>query len=159
GAYVMRLDPRRAGSQQLVWCTMFDGNGDDAAYDLAVSRDGRVVSVVGFTSSTSGLPISPNAYQQSLRGPCDGFVARLNGATGAVTWCSYLGGYQNDWAASVVHDAGGRLVVSGATDSSTFPSTPGAYNTTYNGSQDLFVAILDPTQPQAQQLVASTFLG
>jgi hypothetical protein len=47
----------------------------------------------------------------------------------------------------------------GRTQSNDFPTTPGAFDTTHNGGDDVCVVRLDPARPPAQQLVYSTFLG
>jgi hypothetical protein len=155
--FVARLDPGKSGAAQLVWCRMLDGGGDDMAFDLAMSVDGTRITVVGLTGSPS-LPVTANAYQRSLRGPCDAFVLQLDGA-GSITYCSYLGGDGFDWANAVEHDAAGRVVLGGVTDSPTFPTTSGAYDTSWNGGTDIFASVLDPRLPASGQLVASTFLG
>jgi hypothetical protein len=155
--FVARLDPSKTGGAQLVWCRMLDGGGDDAAFDLTMSTDGNRITVVGWTASPS-LPVTATAYQRSLRGPCDAFVLQLAG-NGNITYCSYLGGDGYDWANAVEHDAAGRTVLGGVTDSQTFPTTSGAYDTSWNGSTDMFASILDPGLPASAQLVASTFLG
>jgi hypothetical protein len=155
--FVARLDPRLSGRAQLKWCTMLDGGGVDIAFDLAMSVDGGLVTVVGLTSSP-GLRVTPNAYQPALRGPADAFVMQLDG-TGAITYLSYLGGLGYDWANAVEHGPRGLLVIAGVTDSGSFPTTRVAYDTTFNGATDMFVSVLDPRQPPASQLAASTFLG
>ena len=53
----------------------------------------------------------------------------------------------------------GEVTVAGYTESSDFPTTPDAYDTSYNGGGDAFVARLDPSLTGTDQLVWSTFLG
>jgi hypothetical protein len=155
--FVARLDPGLSGRAQLKWCTMLDGGGVDIAFDLAMSPDGSLVTVVGLTSSP-GLRVTPNAYQPVLRGPVDGFVMQLD-ASGAITYLSYLGGLGYDWVNAVEHAPRGLLVIAGVTDSGSFPTTTGAYQTTFQGATDMFVSVLDPAAPPASQLAHSTFLG
>jgi len=56
----------------------------------------------------------------------------------------------------VAVDEDGKAYVTGATDSADFPTTPGAFDTTLDGSQDAFVTKLNTS---GSSLVYSTFLG
>ncbi len=76
-------------------------------------------------------------------------AARLEMAT-------YLGGTRNDYARSVALDTTGRAVVAGQTDSVDFPTTTGAYDSSYNGGTDGFVAVVDAS---GASLAYSSFLG
>ncbi len=159
--FVARLDPSQTGRAQLVWCTMLDGGGVDMAFDLAMTPDGSRVTVVGLTTSPS-LPVTANAFQPTRRGLVDGFVMQLDGGGGAITYLSYLGGDGNDWVNAVELVPGyssSRFVLAGITDSQSFPTTTGAFDTSFNGATDMFVSVLDIAQPPANQLAASTFLG
>ena len=51
------------------------------------------------------------------------------------------------------------MTLSGTTKSPTFPTTPGAFDTTYSGANSCFVSRLDPRKTGASQLTYSTFLG
>jgi|GEM_PF-2085581 len=68
---------------------------------------------------------------------------------------TYLGGYGWDDALALAMDGEGRVYVTGATGSSDFPVTPGAYQTAKQGT-DVFVSLFDN---RLTNLIASTFLG
>jgi murein DD-endopeptidase MepM/ murein hydrolase activator NlpD len=64
----------------------------------------------------------------------------------------------NDYVGDMTLDAQGNIILVGATYSSDFPSTSGAFDTSFNGSTamaDAFVAKFDPSG----KLLYSTFLG
>jgi len=68
---------------------------------------------------------------------------------------TYLGGHGWDDALALAVDGQGRVYVTGATGSSDFPVTPGAYQTGLMGT-DVFVSFFDN---RLTNLIASTFLG
>jgi hypothetical protein len=56
---------------------------------------------------------------------------------------TFLGGDGVDEAYSIIIDSGGNVYVAGWSWSSDFPTTPGAYDTTYKGADDAFIAKFD----------------
>ena len=76
----------------------------------------------------------------------------------ALVWGTFLGGSPSGTEAGrgLAVDAAGNAYVVGQTGSSDFPTTAGAYDTTYNGFMDVFVAKLNPT---GSALLYCTLLG
>lgn len=66
-----------------------------------------------------------------------------------------LGGDGQDYATSVTSDAQGNTYVAGLTYSADFPVTAGAFQTTFGGTSDAFIAKLGPTG----NLLWCTYLG
>jgi Ca2+-binding RTX toxin-like protein len=58
-------------------------------------------------------------------------------------YSTYLGGSGFDQGRGIAVDATGSAYVTGETDSADFPTTPGAFDTTFNGFVDAFVTKLD----------------
>ncbi len=76
-------------------------------------------------------------------------------------WSTYLGGSGGEYIGSVATDAQGRVLVAGNTTSFDFPTTPGAFDETWNGGcctspKDGFVACL---QADGSSLAFATYLG
>src|ERR1051326_2162352 len=88
-------------------------------------------------------------------GDYDGFVTKLNASGSSLLYSTYLTGTSYDYAAGVALDSSGNLYVAGITDSSDFPSTAGAFQTT-NHQADGFVMKLNST---GTSRVYSTFLN
>src|SRR3954454_463137 len=92
---------------------------------------------------------------QSYQGQEDGYVAKLDRTGRHIVYATYLGSPGQDEIDSAAVDARGHLYVSGfAADG--FPTTPGAFDTTFNGAGDAFVAELSP---DCTRLLYSTFVG
>lgn len=68
---------------------------------------------------------------------------------------TYLGGIESDYGNSIVIDTGKNIFVAGYTESSGFPTTTGAYDTSYHNG-DVFVSKFNG---DLTRLLASTFLG
>jgi hypothetical protein len=74
----------------------------------------------------------------------------------ALTYSTYLGAAGSDSGRGVAVDGLGSVYVTGQTASSTFPTTPGAYDRAYNQNVDAFVTKFDAT---GSRIVYSTFVG
>jgi len=129
-AYVAKLDPT---GTQLLFATYFGGSGEDVQRDLVVDANGDAY-LLGETASTD-LPVTPGAFDPSCgdAGACGGldtFVAKFDGATGALLWATYLGGAGSDVAGKLAVDADSNAYVSGYTNSTDLPATEGAFDET-----------------------------
>jgi hypothetical protein len=74
----------------------------------------------------------------------------------SIEYMSYLGGTGSDRIHSMEFDSSGNIYIGGYTTSSDFPVTSGAYDTSYNGGQDMFVCKLDPS---GKQVIYCTYIG
>ena len=88
----------------------------------------------------------------------DGFVSKLNSAGSSLVYSTYLGGTTAvDTVTSIALGTGGTAHVAGRTVSTNFPTTAGAFDTTFNGgANDAFAAKLNAT---GSALDYSTYLG
>jgi len=144
----------------LSYSTYLGGSGFDAGTAIAVDSFGNTY-VTGFTRSPN-FPVITGSLQTSCgtTGTCNGyfwdaFVAKLN-PSGTPVYSTFLGGSGNDMGKAIGVDASGAAYIAGQTFSSDFPTTAGAFKTTYGGSGDAFVAKLNPGGTALQY---STYLG
>jgi hypothetical protein len=184
-AFFAKIDPALSGMASLLYSSYL-GDGErfgDAATGIALDSAGNAY-VEGFTTSNY-FPTTSGAFQTSVgnNNTFNAFVAKfdpaLSGAASLV-YSTYLGGGTDNsagWGAGYVPnqngivvtetpggiavDSAGNAYVTSATTQTTFPITPGAYQTTSNigGSGDpcdVFVTKLNAT---GSALVYSTFLG
>lgn len=157
--FVTRFDPARAPAQQLLASTFLGGTALDEARAVAVDAAG-VATIVGYSTSLD-FPTTANAYSMANQGGSDGVVARIDPrltGTQQLVYSTYFGGTNTDDAKCLALGTGGIVTFAGTTYSTNLP-LKNAYDTTPNGSSDVFVARLDPTLPPAQQLLYATYLG
>ena len=139
----------------LVYSTYIGGAGREEAHGIALGQSGNAY-VIGFTES-SDFPTTAGAYDRTLGGARDAFVAELDATGSALIFSTLLGGSAAERALSLAVDSSGNSYITGDTYSNDFPATAGAYDTTYNGgTNDVFVAKLNPT---GTGLVYATYLG
>src|SRR5216110_1557886 len=158
-AFVTKLNP--TGSA-LVYSTYLGGSGDDYGEGIKLDAAGNAY-VTGGTGSTV-FPTTAGAFQRTFGAPvCDGctsnaFVTKLDPTGSALVYATYLGGSGRDGGWGIAVDTLGNAYVTGSTTSSTnFPTTTGAFQTTYGGGfGEAFVTKLNPT---GSALVYSTYLG
>jgi hypothetical protein len=167
--------------EALVYATYLGGTRNDHGEGIFRDTAGNVY-VSGRTESyddpstplpaDEGFPTTMNAYDRTcgINGQCDGstgnkrdaFVTKLNlaGAGAAdLIYSTYLGGSHDDYSFGVAV-AAGNIYLSGTTRSADFP-TRNAYQNAHSnsGSDDVFVARLNPALMPSDQLVYSTYLG
>lgn len=154
--FVCRLD--RTGST-LLFSTFVGGSGVDLGRSVFLQMN-RLITIAGYTASTN-FPTTAGAFDQTHNGSNDCFVARLTPAGDALLWSSFLGGNGSDTVRTVRVQANGETtlmgVVGGVSNNTTFPTTVGAYDRTFNGSsQDAFATRFNAA---GNKLVFSTFIG
>lgn len=161
----------------ILYSTYLGGKDADGANSIAVGIDGSAY-VAGMTLSKD-FPSTPGVVQPS-RTPdyvlvdnsytpprtftlsrADAFVTKLSRDGASLSYSTYLGGLQDDYASGIAVDAQGNAYVAGGTQSPDFPlvnafrSIGGTLNQ-YSYSSDGFVSKLNS---DASALAYSTYLG
>jgi hypothetical protein len=155
-AFVTKLNPAGTG---LAYSTYLGGSGSDAGRGIAVDSAGAAY-VTGETSSTD-FPTTAGAFDASLDGVFDAFVTKLDPAGSGLAYSTYLGGSDGEAfgeeGRGIAVDSSGAAYVAGGTGSRDFPTTAGAFDTTFTGgSEDAFVTKLNPA---GSSLTYSTYFG
>jgi hypothetical protein len=150
--WVAELDP--SGSA-LVYSTYLGGSGDDEHEGIAVGADGSVY--VAGTTKSADFPITAGAVQPITGGLAEVFVAKLDPSGSTLAYSTYLGGAVDDDNTGLALDPVGSVYVTGKTSSTDFPTTAGAFDTTFNGPDDMIVVKLaDFGRPATLALAADT---
>ena len=153
-AFVSRFDSQ---GQFLSYSTFLGGSGTDYASGVAVDAAGRV-TVAGDTWSTD-FPTLAGSWNTAHAGSSDAFVLRLDPLGQTLEYSGLLGGHGSERCNGLAVAPGGAAVVCGATASSGFPTTTGAYDRTYNGGQYAGDAFATRVAADGKSLDFSTFLG
>ena len=147
-AFVAKLNP--AGTA-LLYATYLGGRYSDRAAGIAVDASGCAV-IAGSTQSPDFPTL--NAFQGTLHGSSDAFVAKLNAEGNGLVFSTYLGGSGQESGNAVALDTAGNIYVTGNTNSANFP-TLNAYQAAIRGSQNAFLVKLSPSG----SLIYGTYLG
>ena len=111
--------------------------------------------LTGFTGS-SDFPTTPWAYDRPHNGDLDVLVAKLCISGSCLSWSTFLGGSGGEQGLGASLDVSGNVVVTGLTISPNFPTTPGAYDESYNGGSDVFTTRLSES---GSCLLWGTYVG
>ena len=157
-AFITKLN---SSGSSLVYSTFIGGNGFDRAESIAIDACGNAY-LTGYTSSAN-YPTTSGAYQTTFgdSGPFiyyDAFITKLNAAGSALVYSTFIGGSNYDRGTSIAIDASRNAYITGFTASANYPTTPGAYQTTYNGN-GYYDAFITKLSPSGSSLVYSTFIG
>jgi hypothetical protein len=151
-AFVTKLNPTGTA---LIYTTYLGGSHGETAHGIAVDAAGAAY-VTGRTFSAD-FPTTTGAFDETVNGDEDAFVAKLNPTGSGLAYSTYLGGSRSEQGRGIAVDTMGAAYVSGSTASTDFPTTLGAFDTSYNGSHfDAFVTKLNAS---GSALAYSTYLG
>jgi hypothetical protein len=136
GDYDVFVAKLTADGSSLLYSTFLGGKALESAAGIAVDAAGAAF-VTGDTYS-SDFPTTPGAYDTNFSGgypgPSDSFVAKLSADGSILLYSTFLGGGLGEWATAITVDTTGAALVTGVTTSPDFPTTPGAYDTSFNGA-------------------------
>jgi Beta-propeller repeat/Abnormal spindle-like microcephaly-assoc'd, ASPM-SPD-2-Hydin len=160
GVFVTKINPTASAK---VYSTYLNGSATGTSAcaacgsSIAVDATGNAY-VAGLTWETN-FPTTVGSFQPNYGGGFhDGFVTKFNTTGTGLVYSTYIGGSGDDGATSIKVDSNGVAYVKGNTFSSNFPTTPGAFSTTFIAglNSEAFVLLLNPS---GSALNYSTYLG
>jgi Beta-propeller repeat len=109
----------------------------------AVAVDSQGAVYITGTMHSANLATTQGAAQATVADSFNAFVASYT-ADGTIRWLTYLGGSGNDAATGIAVDGQNNVYVTGYTESSDFPVTPGAFQQhDTNSKSDAFLVSYD----------------
>jgi len=142
----------------LAYSSYLGGSGEDNGWSIAMDGIGNIY-LAGYTKSAD-FPVTEGAFQTAHGGGSyDIVVAKVNADGSGLVYATYLGGDGNDrldGTNCITVDDAGNAYITGGSQSTNFPVTAGAFQTTNKGSYDITVTKLTA---DGSGLVYSTYLG
>jgi gliding motility-associated-like protein len=124
------------------------------SYTSTYDYDGN--TIIGALAYGPGWPTQMGAYSNSFSGGTDAAIMKLTSDGTQRLFATYLGGSSVDAPQSLIASDINDIYIVGTTMSTNFPLTAGAYQTTFGGGVDIFVARINSL---GTQLSASSYLG
>jgi hypothetical protein len=141
----------------LVYSTFLGGSDSDYCYALGVTPAGEIC--LGGHTVSNDFPVY-NAYDSTFGYPTsndysDVFLTKFNATGDALVFSTYLGGADNDYCGSLAIASNGDIYIAGNTENSNFPTSQWAYQRSFGGVADGYIARFTSTGA----LDASTLYG
>lgn len=158
-----------ADGTTLIYASYIGGSESDLTCNLITNYNNEIIVLVS-TNSTN-YPTTAGCIDNTLGGTADFGITILSANGNALIGSTYLGGSGNEGQANSVGWGGitygllGELMIdefnniylAGYTGSTNFPTTPGAFQTTYGGGD--WDGMVVKMTPNLSSLIWSTFLG
>ena len=147
----------------LEWSTFVGGSNREEMNGLAMTRDGTGDVVVAGSTWSNDFPTAPAGSLGSS--PLIAFVARVNSTGTGLVYATLFGGTNGNvsFGLGLTLDSSSAPIVVGETNAANFPTTPGAYQPTFNepstGINRGWDGFVTRFNAAGSQMVFSTFLG
>ncbi len=151
--FVAKLSP---DGSKLVWCSYFGAADRGFIRDIALDSNNDVY-IIATEASADYAYVGEHAIQRHRQEGYEGVAAKITTDGSKVIWATYLGGSGNDFIGpSICVNSKQQIVVCGMTTSDNMRVTEQAFDKSYNGMEDVFVAIISN---DGSSLLHGTYLG
>jgi gliding motility-associated-like protein len=123
---------------ELIFSTYSGSTADNFGFTATYDSEGNLYS--GSSAFGQGYPTSVGAYQTIWAGGDGQFlpgtdiaISKYSNDGSEMIWSSFLGGPHDELVHSLVCNANDEVIIYGTTSSPTFPTTTGAFDTSFNG--------------------------
>jgi methionine-rich copper-binding protein CopC len=152
-SYDLIIDP-------LLASTYLGGTQTDYGYCIDLDQDNNVF--IGGHTGSNDFPVT-NPSVNSYSGSGDIFISKFDSNLTTLLASTYIGGTNYDTILDMALDKTGNIYFTGITSSSDFPTTSGAYNTSYHkndqGSFLFYDAFVSKINNNLDTILASTYIG
>lgn len=110
--------------------------GDPYRGEIILDNNGKVL--IASCTQSANFPVSSGAYQNALAGGQDAVYCRLNPTLTSLEVSTYLGSSGDDMGYGIRVNTIGQVYIAGLAGGGNFPTTAGAFQTTFAGSTGEF---------------------
>ncbi|HRP89570.1 MAG TPA: gliding motility-associated C-terminal domain-containing protein [Edaphocola sp.] len=171
--YIASINKYSVTGANLLYSTYFGASGGATEPNALRVNDNDELVIAGSVNNPT-LPVTTGAYQTTLSGGSDIYVAKFNTTGTGLIGSTYIGGSANEASvmgstaaqtglgsaggnpADIAFDDNGNIWISSNSGSSNFPVTANAFQSTLSGSHD---AVLVKFNPNLTSVFYSTFYG
>jgi Beta-propeller repeat len=154
--FIAKLSP---DGTKVIWASYFGATDFAVVRDLDLDAEGNIYVASYYNGGTYPASTAEGFKRGFLNSPVgqrDGVVAKIKGDGSRVLWATYIGGSGNESVApSIRVDHSGNVFFLTTTDSGDMPTTAGAFDRTFNGGRDFYLAKIS----SEGLLVYGTYLG
>jgi len=166
--FIAKIDTTKSNANSLLYATYLGASRIENGYSIAAENG--VAYITGWTTSPD-FPATANAYDAECGsdGNCDYtngvrysdvFIAEIDTAqsgAASLTYATFFGGRRNEYGHGIAADGKGNTYVVGATESSDFPVTAGAFDTTCGSDGNCNYDPNEPYTPYADDFFVAVF--
>lgn len=139
---------------KLLYSSYLGGEAKEGLWGMKIDdTDNLIFSGRTFSSN---FPITENAWDKHLSGSEDMFLTKFSSNGSGLLYSTFIGGTGMEGAWDIDVDPDGNYILVGITNSSDFPVSVNAYDTTFDGDSDAFILKL---LADGSSLIFSTYLG
>lgn len=138
----------------IIYSTYLGGTEDETINALILDGGGN--ALLGGYVFSADFPATAGSYDDSHNGSIDGFITKLNPDGSDLVFGTFLGTSGSEYVYDLQLDSENNIVAAGMVKSADFPVTTGAYDTLYNGQNDVFITKFNNN---CSGLVFSTYVG
>ncbi len=128
--------------ENLIACTFLGSSDWDECRDILYDASSGDVFITGMAGGED-FPMTAHSYDTSFNGETDVYISRMSDDLSKLNASTFLGGYFYDFGLELIFSEDDNIIVAGNASSNDFPTTPGAYDESFNGNYDAFIAIMD----------------
>jgi len=140
----------------LTYSTYIGGDAHDYGNAITVDADGD--AYIAGESHSDNYPTTSLAYDRTHAGNTDVIVTKINSAGSSILYSTFIGDTLSEYANGIAIDTKGNAYIIGHTNdyNNNYPTTPGAYDRTHNGDDDVFVSKINS---DGSDFIYSTYIG
>ncbi|SPE29364.1 hypothetical protein SBA3_1550016 [Candidatus Sulfopaludibacter sp. SbA3] len=149
--FVAELNPQ---GNALVFLTYLGGSQKDTAQNLALGSQGSIY--VGGSATSADFPVlngTDTTKSKATTNARSAFAVKFAPGGRGIIFSTLLGGSKDDAGNGIAADSAGAAYLAGTTASADFPLT-GAFQASFGGQWDMFLAKVVPDSASASPIVA-----